>query len=153
MSLNLNSSSFPLRHSLVSNHTVWGHLRPWSDCTDVQADLILHCLHMPTDTFSHVPGHLSQVMTYNIKPGKHFQTGTYALLISFYDLAQIFIVLWFLNCFIYYVCDTLYKAGRHPTPPHSAALLFLDFFISLPLRKHAYSNILKISPPKTKVFR
>ena len=41
-----------LIHSIVSNDSVSGLRRPWSDCADAQADLGLRCLHMLNDTFS-----------------------------------------------------------------------------------------------------
>ena len=41
----------PFMHSLVSNDSDSRQWRPWSDCTDVQADLGLHCLHVPGDMF------------------------------------------------------------------------------------------------------
>ena len=37
-------------HSIVSNDSVSGQRRPWSDCADAQADLGLRCPHMPEDT-------------------------------------------------------------------------------------------------------
>ena len=42
-------SSF--KHSVVSNDSVSGQWRPWSDCADAQADLDLRCQHMHEDTF------------------------------------------------------------------------------------------------------
>ena len=41
----------PFIHFVVSNDLISGQSRPWSDCTDVQADLGLRCPHMPEDTF------------------------------------------------------------------------------------------------------
>ena len=41
-----------LLHSVVSNDSVSGQGVPRSDCADAQADLGLHCPHMPKDTFS-----------------------------------------------------------------------------------------------------
>ena len=43
----------PLKHSIVSNESVSGQWRPWSDCADGQADLGIRCPHMPEYTFSH----------------------------------------------------------------------------------------------------
>ena len=43
----------PLKHSIVSNNSVCGQRRPWSDCADAQADLDLRCPYVPKDTFSH----------------------------------------------------------------------------------------------------
>ena len=42
----------------VSKDSVSGQGRPWSACTDVQADLGLCCPHIPEDTFSHGMSHL-----------------------------------------------------------------------------------------------
>ena len=44
----------PLIHPVVSNDSVGGHRRPWSDCADAQADLGLCCPHLPEDTFSRI---------------------------------------------------------------------------------------------------
>ena len=44
---------FPFIYSVVSNESVSGQRRPWSDCADAQADLGLCCPHMPEGTFSH----------------------------------------------------------------------------------------------------
>ena len=38
--------SSPLIYSVVPNDSVSGQWRPWSDCTDAQADLGLRCPHM-----------------------------------------------------------------------------------------------------------
>ena len=43
----------PFILSVVSNDSVSGQWRPWSDCADAQSDLGLHCLQMPEDTFSY----------------------------------------------------------------------------------------------------
>ena len=40
----------PFIHSIVSNVSVSGQWRHWSDCADAQADLGLRCPHMPNDT-------------------------------------------------------------------------------------------------------
>ena len=50
----------PFIHSLVSNDSVSGQWRPWSDCANAQADLGLHCLRMSGGTFSHAA---SQIMS------------------------------------------------------------------------------------------
>ena len=42
-----------LIHSTLYSYTVSGQWRPWSDCTDMQADLGLHYTHMSEDTFWH----------------------------------------------------------------------------------------------------
>ena len=42
----------PFIHSVVSNDSVSRQWRPWPDCMDPQADLGLHWLHIPEDTFS-----------------------------------------------------------------------------------------------------
>ena len=42
----------PFIHYVVSNDSISGQWRPWSDCMDAQAHLGLHCLHMPKDMFS-----------------------------------------------------------------------------------------------------
>ena len=41
----------PFIHSVVSNDSVSGQWRLWSDCADAQADLGLRCTHIPEDTF------------------------------------------------------------------------------------------------------
>ena len=41
----------PFMHSAVSNESVSGQWMFLSDCADAQADLGLHCPHMPEDTF------------------------------------------------------------------------------------------------------
>ena len=46
-------SVFTFRSYILFNDSVSGQWRPWSDCTDGQADLGLHCLHMPKDMFLH----------------------------------------------------------------------------------------------------
>ena len=43
----------PFIHSVVSNDSVSGQWRPWSDCADAQADLGLHCPFMSKDMFPH----------------------------------------------------------------------------------------------------
>ena len=43
----------PFIHSVVSNYSVSGQWRPWSDCADAQSDLGLRCPHVPEDTFSY----------------------------------------------------------------------------------------------------
>ena len=43
----------PSIQSVVSNNSVIGQWRPWSDCADAQSDLGLRCPHLPGDTFSH----------------------------------------------------------------------------------------------------
>ena len=43
----------PFVCSVISNGSVMGQWRPWSDCADAQADLGLLCPHMPKDMFSH----------------------------------------------------------------------------------------------------
>ena len=40
-------------HSIVSNDSLSGQRRPWSDCANAQADLRLRYPHMLADTFSH----------------------------------------------------------------------------------------------------
>ena len=40
-----------LKHSIVSNDSVSGQRRPWSDCADAQADLGHCCSHMLEDTY------------------------------------------------------------------------------------------------------
>ena len=47
----------PLIHSMVSNNSVSGQWRPWSDCADAQADLGLRCPHMPEDVFFRTARH------------------------------------------------------------------------------------------------
>ena len=42
----------PFIYSVVSNDSVSWQWRPWSDCTDVQAQLDLPCLHMLEDVFT-----------------------------------------------------------------------------------------------------
>ena len=48
-------------HSVVSNDSFTGHLRPSSDCTNAQADLGFRCPHMPEDTFSHGAAHIELI--------------------------------------------------------------------------------------------
>ena len=43
--------------SLISNDSVSGQWRLWSDCTDAQSNQGLLCPHMPGDTFSHAKYH------------------------------------------------------------------------------------------------
>ena len=43
----------PFLHSSVSNDSVCGQWRPWSDCGNAQADLGHHCPHIPEDIFSY----------------------------------------------------------------------------------------------------
>ena len=40
-------------HFVVSNDSISGQWRSWSDCADAQSDLDLHCPYMLEDTFSH----------------------------------------------------------------------------------------------------
>ena len=47
-----------LIHSIVSNDSVSGQRRPWSDSADTKADLGLRCLHIPENTFSHGAAHV-----------------------------------------------------------------------------------------------
>ena len=37
----------PLKHSIVANKCVCRQYRPWSDCAEAQANLVLRCPHMP----------------------------------------------------------------------------------------------------------
>ena len=48
----------PFIHSVVSNDSVSELCRPWSDCSDVQADRGLCCPHMSEDRFLHGVAHL-----------------------------------------------------------------------------------------------
>ena len=48
----------PFIRSIVSNDSVRGQRRPWSDCADAQADLGLRCTHICKDTFSHYAAHV-----------------------------------------------------------------------------------------------
>ena len=50
-------------HSVVSSDSVSGQWKPWSDCTDVQADMGLRCPHMREDTFSHGTAHITQTLS------------------------------------------------------------------------------------------
>ena len=47
----------PFVHCQVSNNSVSGQRRPWSDCAEAQVDVGLRCPHMLKDTFSQ--GHCS----------------------------------------------------------------------------------------------
>ena len=47
----------PLIHSVVSNYSVSGEPRPWSDCADAHADQGLCCPHGPEDKFLHEEVH------------------------------------------------------------------------------------------------
>ena len=49
---------FPLIHAVVSNDSVSGQRRPWSDCAGAPSDLGLRLPHMPEDTVSHVAANL-----------------------------------------------------------------------------------------------
>ena len=44
--------------TLLSNASLSGHWRSWSDWAGAQADLGLRCPHMPEDTFSHGAAHI-----------------------------------------------------------------------------------------------
>ena len=44
--------------SAVPSDSISGQWRSWSDWADAQADLGLHCLHMPKDTFPHAMTHI-----------------------------------------------------------------------------------------------
>ena len=54
----------PFIHSVVSNDSVSGQWRSSLDCTDVQADLGLCCLHIPKDTFSHGMAQMKTFVNY-----------------------------------------------------------------------------------------
>ena len=63
----------PLIHSIVSNDSVRGKRRPWSDCADAQADLGLRCPHMLEDTFSHgVTQNVIHFMRFSFKHTPYF---------------------------------------------------------------------------------
>ena len=49
----------PFIHSVVSNDSVSGQWRPWSDCASAQSDQGLHCPHLSESSFSHGPKWLS----------------------------------------------------------------------------------------------
>ena len=51
----------PFIQSEVSNKSVSGQWRPWSDCADAQADLGLRCLHMPK-MFPHGTAHVVLIL-------------------------------------------------------------------------------------------
>ena len=53
---------FPLKHSTVSNDSVCGQRRPWSDCADAQSDQGLRYLHMPEDPFSYAGAHVMKLL-------------------------------------------------------------------------------------------
>ena len=53
--------AFALRWTIVSNDSICGQRRRWSDCADAQADLGLRCPHMPEDT-----AHMSACFTLRI---------------------------------------------------------------------------------------
>ena len=55
---------FPLIHSIVSNDSISRQERHWSDCTDAQTELGLHCPHMPEDTFFHAAAHIPSANKY-----------------------------------------------------------------------------------------
>ena len=42
----------PLKQSIISNCSVCGERKPWSDCADAQAELGLYYPHMPEDKLS-----------------------------------------------------------------------------------------------------
>ena len=43
----------PFIHCVISNDSVSGQWRPWSDCADAQSDLGLGCPYIPENTISH----------------------------------------------------------------------------------------------------
>ena len=48
----------PFIHSVVSNDSVSGYWRPWSDCVDAQSDQGRRCPNMMEVTFSHGTAHI-----------------------------------------------------------------------------------------------
>ena len=62
----------PLTHYLMSNDSISGQRRLWSEC--VEADLGLRCSHMPEDTFSHGAAHfiITKTYLYNVDPLKPY---------------------------------------------------------------------------------
>ena len=48
----------PLKYSIVSNDSICGQRRPWSDCANAQSDLGLHYPHMPDDMFLQGVAHI-----------------------------------------------------------------------------------------------
>ena len=82
----------PFIHSVVSNDSVSGQWRPWSDCADAQADLGLRCPHTPKDIFSQSAAQMIR---------------TFSVYISLYWNPYMFIsnwsqrqplLLWFIHC-------------------------------------------------------
>ena len=55
----------PLKHSKVSNNSVKGQQRPFSDCVDAEAYLGIRCPHMPEDVFSNSATHLNILSPYH----------------------------------------------------------------------------------------
>ena len=54
-------SCSPLIPSTVSNNSVSGKRRPWSDCASAQSDQGLRCPHMPGETFSNGAAHVRNI--------------------------------------------------------------------------------------------
>ena len=50
----------PFINTIVSNDSVCGQVRPWSDCADAQSDLRLRCSQMSEDTFSNRAAHITK---------------------------------------------------------------------------------------------
>ena len=98
--------------------------RFWSDCAKAQSDQNLRWAHMSDGTFPDVATYILILQEDTKDPDQTGRMPKYALS---------FIYLFYFILFIY--------------------LFFFFFFFLFSLRKHAYSNILKISPPKTESFQ
>ena len=65
----------PFLHSVVSNDSVSGQGKPWSDCADAQADMGLRCPHMPEDKFPHGAAHAARPMPRNVRKRQFWHVG------------------------------------------------------------------------------
>ena len=51
-------SLLSIQHIVVSNNSISGEWRPWSDCVGAQADLSIRCPFILEDTLSHGAAHM-----------------------------------------------------------------------------------------------
>ena len=72
----------PFLHSVVSNDSVSGQGKPWSDCADAQADMGLRCPHMPEDKFPHGAAHAARHMSRNVRKRQFWHVGQTKIQIS-----------------------------------------------------------------------
>ena len=64
----------PFIHSVVSNNSVNGQRRPWSDCADAQADLGRHCPHMPESFFRMARSTWSKNISFHVGENSHLNS-------------------------------------------------------------------------------